>query len=145
MIAAAALASQDAYLYAVYNLDAPDAIDRLRATSTGASLELGLANYQSIVDNGWLVRPNPDVPDSTTVASPVDIVDSATAEVTLCIVGAGVVYAPGAAPDGSDLVVNDLIEVLLQRVTMVFVDGVWKLSSGETIEELEAPEACDAF
>ena len=144
-IAAAAIASGDAYLYAVYNPEAPDAVDRLRATSTGASLQLGLENYQSIVDNGWRVRPNPDVPDSTTVASPVQIIDVMTAEVTLCEVGSGVVYAPGGNPDGSDLIINDRIEVSLLRVTMVLEDGVWKLSSGTTIEDLEAPAACDAY
>lgn len=144
-IAAAAVASGDAYLYAVYNPTAPDAVERLRATSTGASLQLGLENYQSIVDNGWRVRPNPDVPDRTTVASPVQVIDATTAEVTLCEVGAGVVYAPGANSDGTDLIINDRIEVSLLRVTMVLEDGVWKLSSGTTIEDLEGPESCDAY
>ena len=73
-IAAAAVEAREAYLYAVYNVDAPDALVRLEATHApgGASLEIGLKNYRSIVDNGWKARPNPDVPDTITVESPVD-------------------------------------------------------------------------
>lgn len=144
-VIAAVLAAQEDYLYAVYNPDAPDAIDRLRARATGKSLERGLELFEEITSNGWLVRPNPDVPDRTTIASPVELITDTLAEVTICEVGAGVVVAPGAAADGSDVIVNDLIEVDLFRVTMVLEEGTWKLSSGTSIEELEEPSACDAF
>jgi hypothetical protein len=58
------IASRDAYLYAVYNLDAVDALERLNSTHAAGSpsLALALENIQTLVDNGWLARPNPDVP-----------------------------------------------------------------------------------
>ena len=60
-------------------------------------------------------------------------------------VGASVVYDPGGNPDGFDVIITGRIAVSLLRVTMVLEDGVWKLSSGTTIEDLEAPAACDAY
>lgn len=138
-------ASQEAFFYAVYNLDAADGLDRMRATTTGESLERGLAIYEEIVSNGWRARPNPDVPDRSIVVEPVNIIDSSTAALTICQVGSAVVYAPGANADGSDLIINDEIGVRLMRATMVLEGGVWKLFSGTTTEDLEGPEACDAF
>ncbi len=57
----------------------------------------GLENVQTFVDNGWLARPNPDVPDTITIESDVTMIDDTTAELIACIVGAGEVYAPGAS------------------------------------------------
>jgi hypothetical protein len=126
------IASRDAYLYAVYNLDAADAIDRLNATHAAGSPSLALAfeNVQTLVGNGWLARPNPDVPDTVTIESDVTLLDDTTAELTACIVGAGEVYAPGAGEGGADLLVNGEIEAALDRVTMVLEDGRWKLREG---------------
>jgi hypothetical protein len=134
-VADALVAAREAYLYAVYNLEAPDAVDRLNATHAAGSpsLELALDNVQSLVDNGWLARPNPEVADTVTIESDVTMVDDTTAELTACIVGAGVVYAPGANADGSDRIVNGEIEAALNRVTMVLEDGQWKLSQGTNL------------
>jgi len=137
------IASRDAYLYAVYNLDAADAIDRLNSTHAAGSpsLVLALENVQTLVDNEWLARPNPDVPDTVTIESEVTLLDDTTAELTACIVGAGEVYAPGAGDGGADLLVNGEIEAALNRVTMVLEDGRWKLQSGTNIST-EAGTAC---
>lgn len=139
------IASRDAYLYAVYNLDAADAIDRLNSTHAAGSPSLALAldNVQTLVDNGWLARPNPDVPDTVTIESDVTMLDDATAELTACVVGAGEVYAPGAGDGGADLLVNGEIEAALNRVTMVLEDGRWKVQSGTNIST-EAGTACVA-
>lgn len=134
-IADGLIASREAYLYAVYNLDAADAEDRLAATHAAGSpsLELALENVQTLVDNGWLARPNPDIPDTVTIESDVTMVDETTAELIACVVGAGEVYAPGANDDGSDQVVNGDIEAALNRVTMVLEDGQWKLREGTNL------------
>jgi hypothetical protein len=139
------IASRDAYLYAVYNLDAVDALDRLNSTHAagGPSLALALDNIQTLVDNGWLARPNPDVPDTVTIESDVTMLNDTTAELTACVVGAGEVYAPGAGDGGADLLVNGEIEAALNRVTMVLEDGRWKLQSGTNIST-EAGTACVA-
>ncbi len=139
------IASRDAYLYAIYNLDAADAIDRLNSTHAAGSPSLALAldNIQTLVDNGWLARPNPDVPDTVTIESDVTMLNDTTAELTACVVGAGEVYAPGAGDGGADLLVNGEIEAALNRVTMVLEDGRWKLQSGTNIST-EAGTACVA-
>ena len=139
------IASRDAYLYAVYNLDAADAIDRLNSTHAAGSPSLALAldNLQTLVDNGWLARPNPDVPDTVTIECDVTMLDDATAELTACVVGAGEVYAPSAGDGGADLLVNGEIEAALNRVTMVLEDGRWKVQSGTNIST-EAGAACVA-
>lgn len=139
------IASRDAYLYAVYNLDAVDAVDRLNSTHAAGSpsLALALENIQTLVDNGWLARPNPDVPDTVTIESDVTMLNDTTAELTACVVGAGEVYAPGAGDGGADLLVNGEIEAALNRVTMVLEDGRWKLQSGTNIST-EAGTACVA-
>lgn len=143
VVAAAAVESREAYLYAVYNVDVPDALVRLRASTTGPSLELGLANYQSIVDNGWRVRPNPDVPSALTPES-IELLDEATAEAIVCVVSAGVVFAPGANPDGTDLIVNADISASRDRITLVLEAGAWKLREGTTIETWSGETSCPA-
>lgn len=137
------IASREAYLYAVYNLDAVDALDRLNSTHAAGSPSLALAldNVQTLVDNGWLARPNPDVPDTVTIESDVTMLDETTAELIACVVGAGEVFAPGAGDGGADLLVNGEIEAALNRVTMVLEDGRWKLQSGTNIST-EAGTAC---
>ena len=139
------IAARDAYLYAIYNLDAADAMDGLNATHAAGSPSLALAldNIQTVVDNGWLARPNPDVPDTVTIESDVTMLNDTTAELTACVVGAGEVYAPGAGDGGADLLVNGEIEAALNRVTMVLEDGRWKLQSGTNIST-EAGTACVA-
>lgn len=139
------IASRDAYLFAVYNLDAADAIDRLNSTHAAGSpsLALALENIQTLLDNGWLARPNPDVPDKVTIESDVTMLTDTTAELTACVVGAGEVYAPGAGDGGADLLVNGEIEAALNRVTMVLEDGRWKVQSGTNIST-EAGTACVA-
>jgi hypothetical protein len=142
-IAAAAIESREAYLYAVYNVDAPDALARMRASSTGESLEKGLAIYQEFVDNGWRARSNPDVPSALTPES-IRLIDETTAEATVCEVSAGVVFAPGANADGSDLIVNDEISASRLRITLVLEAGTWKLSDGTTIESWSGATSCPA-
>ncbi len=135
----ALIEAREAYLYAVYNLDASDANERLALTHAAGSpsLELALDNIQTLIDNGWLARPNPDVPDTVTTESDVVMFDDMTAEVVACVVGAGEVYDPGGNADGSDLIVNGDIEAALNQVTMVFEDGRWKLREGANLSTQE--------
>jgi hypothetical protein len=145
-VGAAAVAARAAYIYAVFNVGAPDALDPLRATHAagGESLQIGLDNYQMLVDNGWLVRPNPEIEDLATVEGDFVVIDDITAELTLCTVGAATVYAPGGNADGSDLVINDEIGADRSRVTMVLQDGVWKLRNGKQLGKWIGETTCPA-
>jgi hypothetical protein len=144
-VANAAIETREAYLYAVYNVEAPDALDRLLASHLAGStaLDVGLENYQSIVDNGWRVRPNPVVPSSLTPES-IELLDVTTAEVVVCVVSAGVVFAPGAAADGGDVIINNEIEAGRDRIVMVLDEGTWKLKEGTNLETWKGVTSCPA-
>jgi hypothetical protein len=138
-VAAAVVEANAAYLYAVYNVGAPDALDRLIASTTesGSLRAQRLARYQELVDNGWRARPNPVIPDLLTPER-VELIDAVTAEVVVCVIDSGVVYEPGALPDGSDAIVNDTVTAIRSRAVMKLVDGVWQLDSGDRIGSWEA-------
>jgi hypothetical protein len=144
-VGAAAVAAREAYIYAVFNVGAPDALDPLRAThaADGESLQIGLTNYQQLVDNGWLVRPHPEIADTTTVEGGVVLVDDTTAELTVCTVGAAIVYAPGV--DGAaDVIINDEISAARDRITLVLEDSAWKLRDGQELGEWIGETSCPA-
>jgi hypothetical protein len=138
-VAAAVVEANAAYLYAVYNVGAPDALDRLIASTTenGPLRAQGLARYQELVDNGWRARPNPVIPDLLTPER-IELIDAVTAEVVVCEIDSGVVYEPGALPDGSDAIVNDTVTARRTRAVMKLVDGVWQIDSGKNIGSWEA-------
>jgi hypothetical protein len=142
-VAAAAVEVTNAYRYAVSNLGAPDALDRLIAVTTeqGTARQVGVANYESLVANGWLSKPNPTITNSSIVES-VTIIDAVTAEVVTCDINASIVYAPGGNPDGSDLIINDAIRTSRERSTFVLEAGTWKLVGGERIERWDGAISC---
>ena len=142
-VTAAAVESQEAYVYAVYHADAADAVARIELTHSvdGRARERALENLQMIIANGWEVRPNPSIPDSVSVESDAAEVSPDVWEVDLCLVGAGVVYAP--ATDGEpEIIVNEEVNATLSRVTMVSEDDRWKIDRGETIETRSGATTC---
>jgi len=145
-VANAAISAREAYLYAVYNLDAADALGRIDATMTpGPSRDLTLANLEMLRRNGWRARPRVDVPDTIALEGEVQLVDgppATRAEVTVCTVSAGVIYEPGAAPDGSDTVVNDEVVARRELRTMVLDGAVWKLYSGTNLGTWSGVTTC---
>ena len=146
-VADAAVASREAYLYAVYNLDAPDALQRLEATTAAGSDSFALAmdNIEMLRTNRWRVRPNPEVPSALTIEGEVELLDgpsATTAEVPVCVVSAGIVYEPEAAPDGSDTIVNDEVVARRSRMTFVLEEGVWKVSKAVGLGEWNGAAAC---
>lgn len=146
-VAAAAVQSRQDYLYAVQNYDAPDVLDVLgRSTASGSpSLQLTIDNIENLRTHGWRVRPNPSVPSDLTVEGDVELSDgppATKAELTACIVSAGVVFEPGSGPNGEDTVVNDEIVSRRTRVSMVLENGVWKLYTGEQLASWSGQSSC---
>jgi hypothetical protein len=146
-VADAAVQGRLDYLYAVQNYDAPDAVAVLSSHLAAGSpaLQLGLDNLETLRSNGWRVRPNPDVPSVLTVQSEVSLLDgppATRAELTVCTVSAGVIYEPGSGPNGEDTIVNDEINSSLDRITMVFEDGAWRLVSGQNVGDFKGASSC---
>ena len=147
-VAAAAVEARQNYLYAVKNYDAPDALEVLARTTArdSPSWALTLSNIDTLRGNGWLVRDDPRAASVTVVESDVELLDgppATRAQVTVCTISSGIVYLPGGAPDGSDVIINDEIVSNRNRVTMVLEDGLWKLYEGTGLGSWEAT-ACPA-
>jgi hypothetical protein len=143
----AAIASREAYLYAIYNLDAPDAQARLEATSADGSESLAqaAANVALLRQRGWRSRPNPSIPSTLTVEGDVALYGSPSAnqaQLVACIVNAGVVYEPPAAEGLPETVVNDNVVSRRTRITLVLEDGLWKVSSGDSLGEWNGTPTC---
>lgn len=142
----APIRDRKAYLYAVRNYDAPDALDRLAAAVVrdGPSWRAALLNMNALRENGWRVRPNSEALETVAVES-VDLGAGppyTEGVVIACEVGTSIVFEPGGAPDGSDTIVNDLIVARRDRSTYVVEDGVWKLKTGTNLGEWTGATAC---
>ena len=141
--------SRQDYLYAIFNLDAPDAMTVLANTTapSSPSWTLTLANIEQLRSKGWRARPDPTVPSTTTVEGEVKLLDgppATKAEITVCTIDSGIVYEPGGAPDGSDTIVSDKITARRTRVTMVLQDGGWKLYEGTVLGSWDGATSCPA-
>lgn len=142
----APIRARKAYLYAVKNYTAADALDRLAATTVpnGPSWNATLESLSELRRNGWKVRPNPAARETVTVES-IDLGDGPPyreAMVTVCNVGTSVVYEPGGSPDGSDVIVNDEIVARRNRTAYVVEDGRWKLKTGYSLGEWNGETEC---
>ena len=110
-------------------------------------MQLTLENIETLRSNGWRTRENPAVPSILTVEGDVELLDgppATRAEVTVCEIGAGIVYEPAGAPDGSDAIVNDEIVARRARTTLVLEDGTWKVFGGESLGEWNGAATCPA-
>lgn len=148
-VAEAAVASREGYLYAVRNYDAPDAIEVLSRTHAAGSpaLQGAIANMDRLRSNGWRTRANPAVDSTLTVEGTVQLLDgppATRAEVTVCEIGAGIVYEPGGGLNGEDAIVNDEIVARRNRTTLVVENGAWKIESGTNLGEWPGEATCPA-
>jgi hypothetical protein len=148
-VAAAVVQTRQDYLYAVQHYDAADALDVLARTAVreGPSWQLAVKNIDTLKTNGWRARNDPTVPSVTTVEGDVQLLDgppATKAEVVACTIDSGVVYAPNAAPDGSDLIVNDEVSANRDRLTLVLQNGSWKLYSGTALGTWKGATSCSA-
>jgi hypothetical protein len=148
-VASAIARSRQDYIYAVGNYDAPDALEVLRRTWSegGPSWDLVLRTMQSMQSNGYRLRPNGSVPDASMVEGEVKLLDgppATRAEVQVCTVSSDIVFKPGAAPDGSDVTINDAVVSRRTRVTLVFQDGAWKAYEGTILGTWDGQSSCPA-
>jgi len=133
-------------LNAYNNLDAPGNVEALDASFTdgGDARAVVESDLQALRDQGWRLRPNPDLPNSLTIED-IRVLDgppSTAADVQVCVIDPAVLYEPGGGPDGSDAVVND--EVYAGRLVwhLVLEDGAWELALVDTLDEWIGASAC---
>jgi hypothetical protein len=138
-----------ARLNALVNPDDPAALASLDLYYVPESPARGEVNTSlaDLAREGWAVRPHPSVPDSVTVEEIAFETAASPARATLvvCIIDSGIVYEPGAAPDGGEVIVNDVVYAARSTYEMAKVDGHWKLFDISLVNEwqgiTECPEA----
>lgn len=148
-VVAAVPRTREVYNYAILNLGAPDALDVLAQAMVRDSPSWGLTiqNIETLRSNGWLARPNPEIADTSTVEGEPELLDgppATKARVTVCTISAGVIYKPGGAPGGSDLIVNDEVVARRELITLALQDGAWKLQEGTGLGIWRGEATCPA-
>jgi hypothetical protein len=108
---------------------------------TDSSLEVLLGFYDSLVTEGLVARPNPDVPSTIRVLELEGGGTSSTARGVYCRIDAGVVIEKFV--DGSEAVVNDSIIRYDTMTDFLKVDGVWVLPGGEVLSEAIGVQTCE--
>ena len=74
----AVVTSREAYLYAVYNVEAPDWRERLEASATGDSLARGISIVEDLLARGYRARANPEIPSAATPEGNFELIDATT-------------------------------------------------------------------
>jgi hypothetical protein len=116
---------------------------KLKATFVDPQLKFTTASIQVLVDKGWRRRPGPQ-PD-TQVVEKVQIVDDTHATVSECTFSDAVIYDPNIGPDGTpgtEVIVNDKLELRRLDRIMVLDGGVWKFSDVKNPVLTEAENSC---
>jgi hypothetical protein len=137
-VVAAYLAAWQAFTDAAMDPTNPEFRALIESTRVGANLERALAILDELVMNGWVAIEHPTDPARTTIEDG-PFIDGDTATVVVCDLDSNIVIEPGAAPDGSDAMVNDEVVALRIEVTLARVSGTWKVSAGRILGEW--PEA----
>jgi hypothetical protein len=144
--AAASEAAEQARLARLNVLVSPDdpaaiaALDQFYVAGSPARAEVD----SSLIDletEGWEVRPHSTVPETLTVEE-ISFGGPGAATLVVCIIDSGVIYEPGAAPDGGDVIVNDTVYAARSQYEMVMVDGAWKLADISLVEEWQGIAEC---
>jgi hypothetical protein len=140
----ARLARSNAFM----NLDDPAAVVALEQYyvldgSALAEVQLGI---QDLAESGWSVRQNPTVPETLTVEQITfdNVSAPTTAELVVCIVDSAVIYEPGAAPDGTEAIVDDSVVARRSVYEMVKDGEVWKLRDVVRGESWDGLAECPA-
>jgi hypothetical protein len=93
---------------------------------------------------GWLSKTNISDPSYLVVTSVLVAPDGRSAAVEACFWNTNIVYEPNAAPDGSDIIVDETKETDAVHLVMLPVGGVWRLTDGTRTIRAEGRNLCDA-
>jgi hypothetical protein len=140
-VIAAYLAAWQAFTDAAMDPTSPELRSLVESTRVGANLERALVILDELATNGWVAVEHPTDPARTTIEDG-PFIDGDTATVVVCDLDSNIVIEPGAAPDGSDAMVNDSFTARRIEVTLARVDGQWKVSAGETIDRWPESSTC---
>jgi len=120
------------------------AVKRAVATRTGPAEEAIAAYFQGLVDSRYAIRESVVADASTTVEVPAARVGEGIDVVELqeCEIDPWVVVEVGAAPDGSDAIVDDATYAHRRLVILRMVDSSWKVEGTRSLGEWVGVEEC---
>ena len=122
---------------------APAACDVSHETTGQGTLRSNLmSNAKHLSDRGWRGKDDPRDPTYATVTSATVAPDRLSAVALACLWDTGIVYEPNAAPDGTDILVNDLKMSYDMRYNIVFEGGSWVVISAESLAEHVGENSC---
>lgn len=138
--------ARELLVVAQMNPDADGLDARLDATYARSGQARGLieALRDEFRGSGLRVYPNPDAQWTLEVQS-IAFFDEPYphTQVTACYVDTLVLYEPGGAPDGSDVIVNDEMIATLAEFTLVPEEGRWQLWHNRRIAtEMQGVNTC---
>jgi len=138
------LDAYDAYFAAARDPANPALRDEIERLYTGPSLEFAINQLDGFVRQNWVARPAEKPSTAIILLAPQFLPDRTDiVELVSCEINAERFVEVGAAPDGSDALVNDEVAVVRVLIRIELVDGQWKAQSGETLAELATPEDCE--
>ena len=134
----------DAYIAATRDPSNPDLRAEIERLYAGPSLETAISQLDGFVRQNWVARPAEEPSRATVLVSSQFLPDRTDiVELVACAINTERIVEVGAAPDGSDALVDDEVTVVRGLVRLELIDGQWKAQSGETLATLAAPEDCE--
>lgn len=134
----------DAYIAATRDPSNPDLRAEIDRLYTGPSLESAISQLDGFVRQNWVARPAEEPSMATVLVSPQFLPDRTDiVELVACAINTERIVEVGAAPDGSDALVDDEVTVVRGLIRLELIDGQWKAQSGETLATLAPPEDCE--
>jgi hypothetical protein len=97
---------------------------------------------QSLVEHKWVGREPLDDPSYTVVQSITFDEKRTRATVLSCKWDTAVLLQPGASPDGSDIIVNDLKNSSDVETSMVLENGKWMMAQRPVVATHEGVNTC---
>lgn len=119
----------------------PASFDLVRRYFSGDSLASIETTLQDLADNGFVVRPNPDIANHIVVNTLEAGFEPDRATVQVCRIDAAVIVE--MLPNGSEAIVNDSVDVYQSRSVVVLKDGVWGFESGTPLADAPEVTSCD--
>lgn len=126
---------EQAYIAAGADPGSPESQAVLTKYFSGASLDAVRKIFQRLVDEGFSVTPNPNVPNVVRLlAEPSPVQGSSTTMlIDVCRIDAGIVVAKSSTPGGPQVTINDDIVKETSRSTVELVGDTWTLTDGDEL------------
>ena len=121
----------------------PTGCDLTQDTTTQGTFRFNVtSNAKHLADRNWQAKDDPADPTYITVRSATVTADRRSAVVMACLWDTGVIFEPNAAPDGTDIIADDVKKSHEMRFQMVYEHPRWLVSIAEDLSQKVAENTC---